>query len=83
MPPAEYTSTAVTATAGDYELNAKGRIIRFDGYTRVLAPMGRKGEDTVLPDLQEGDALALVELDPAQQALNPVQPVYWKVKEWD
>ena len=24
-----------------------------------------------------------LELDPAQRALNPVQPVYWKVKEWD
>ena len=24
-----------------------------------------------------------LELDPSQQALNPVQPVYWKIKEWD
>lgn len=24
-----------------------------------------------------------LELDAAQQALNPVQPAYWKVKEWD
>lgn len=24
-----------------------------------------------------------LELDPDQQALNPVQPVYWKIKEWD
>ena len=24
-----------------------------------------------------------LELDPDQQALNPVQPVYWKVLEWD
>jgi hypothetical protein len=24
-----------------------------------------------------------LELDPAQQALNPVQPVHWKIKEWD
>jgi hypothetical protein len=23
-----------------------------------------------------------LELDLAQQALNPVQPVYWKIKEW-
>jgi hypothetical protein len=23
-----------------------------------------------------------LELDPAQQALNPVRPVYWKIKEW-
>ena len=24
-----------------------------------------------------------LELDPDQQAMNPVQPVYWKIKEWD
>ena len=24
-----------------------------------------------------------LELDASQQALNPVQPVYWKIKEWD
>jgi hypothetical protein len=24
-----------------------------------------------------------LELDMAQQALNPVQPVYWKIKEWE
>jgi len=23
-----------------------------------------------------------LELDPDQQAMNPVQPVYWKIKEW-
>lgn len=24
-----------------------------------------------------------LELDPDQQAMNPVQPVHWKIKEWD
>ena len=24
-----------------------------------------------------------LELDPDQQAMNPVQPVHWKVIEWD
>ena len=56
MPPAEYTSTTITVGAGDYELAARGRIVRFDGYTRVQPPQGRKGEDTVLPDLAKGDA---------------------------
>ena len=31
----------------------------------------------------DSDGDGRLELDPAQQALNPVQPVYWKVKEWD
>ena len=55
MPAAEYTSTTVTVKAGDYELNAKGRIIRFDGYTRVQPPAGRKGDDSVLPDVKQGE----------------------------
>jgi DNA topoisomerase I len=71
MPDAEYTSTVVTGTAGDYELNAKGRIIRFDGYTRVLAPAGRKNEDAVLPDVQEGESLSLIQLHPAQHFTKP------------
>jgi len=71
MPDAEYTATVVTVTAGDYQLNAKGRIIRFDGYTRVQAPAGRKGDDTVLPDMKEGDALSLNKLDPAQHFTKP------------
>ncbi len=71
MPPAEYTSTVVTTRAGDYELAARGRIIRFDGYTRVLPSGGRKAEDTVLPDVKEGDALTLLKLDPAQHFTKP------------
>jgi len=72
MPDAEYTSTVVTCSAGDYEMRAKGRIIRFDGYTRVQPPAGRKAEDTVLPDMQEGLALLLQKLDPAQHFTKPL-----------
>ena len=71
MPPAEYTSTTITVTAGDYELNAKGRIIRFDGYTKVQPPASRKGDDSVLPDVKEGDELNLKKLDPAQHFTKP------------
>jgi len=71
MTAAEYTSTAVTVAAGEYELNAKGRIIRFDGYTAVQAPAGSKGEDSVLPDIKEGDALTLKKLDPSQHFTKP------------
>ncbi len=71
MPDAEYMSTVVTGSAGTYELNAKGRIIRFDGYTRVLAPAGRKNEDDVLPDVQEGETLSLLKLHPAQHFTKP------------
>jgi DNA topoisomerase-1 len=71
MPPAEYTSTVITVAAGDYQLNIKGRIVRFDGYTKVQPPGGRKAEDTVLPDLKEGDVLSLEQLEPAQHFTKP------------
>ncbi|ADZ91494.1 type I DNA topoisomerase [Marinomonas mediterranea] len=71
MTPAEYTSTSITVTAGDYELKARGRILRFDGYTRVLTPVGKKAEDMILPDIQKGDTLGLNELLPEQHFTRP------------
>lgn len=71
MPDAEYLSTVVTVTAGDFQLNAKGRIVKFDGYTRVQVPAGRKAEDTVLPDMKEGAVLTLDKLEPTQHFTKP------------
>lgn len=71
MPDAEYTATVVTVSAGDYLLNAKGRIIRFDGYTAVQSPAGRKGDDAMLPDMKEGDTFKLIKVDPAQHFTKP------------
>ena len=86
MPAAEYTATTVTAAAGDYELNVKGRVVRFDGFTRVQPPASRKGDDAVLPDMKEGDALSLsiaaasvvakVTRDREMKALAEAHPVY-------
>ena len=71
MPAAEYLSTTLTIAAGDYELTAKGRVVVFDGYTRVLTPASKKGEETVLPDLKEGDSLTIDHLDPSQHFTKP------------
>ncbi|MCV6611101.1 MAG: type I DNA topoisomerase [Amphritea sp.] len=70
MTPAEYTSTRVTVEAGEFELRTKGRILRFDGYTRVLNSRG-KDEDIILPDVQTGDVLTLEQLDPKQHFTKP------------
>ena len=43
----------------------------FDGYTRVLTPASKKGEETVLPDLKEGYSLTLDHLDPSQHFTKP------------
>jgi DNA topoisomerase-1 len=72
MPAAEYLSTTLTVEAAGYELNAKGRVVVFDGYTKVLPPAAKKGqEDVVLPDLKVNDALNLAKLDPSQHFTKP------------
>ena len=53
MPDAQYLSTSVSAESGAYELRVRGRVMQFDGFTRVLPPVSRKkDEDTVLHDFQ-------------------------------
>ena len=71
MPPAEYLSTSVTVAAGDFELRAKGRILKFDGYTKAQPQQSKPGEDDVLPDMNEGEALKLIKLDPSQHFTKP------------
>jgi DNA topoisomerase-1 len=71
MPPAKYLSTTVSVAAGDFELRAKGRILKFDGYTRALPQQSKPGEDAVLPDMAQGEALQLIQLDPSQHFTKP------------
>lgn len=71
MTPAEFTSTSVAVTAAGYELRTRGRIMRFDGFTRVLTPIAKKEEDTVLPEMKVGEILDLQKLDPSQHFTKP------------
>ncbi|MCJ1884489.1 type I DNA topoisomerase [Pseudomonas sp. LA21] len=71
MPPAEYLSTTVSVAAGDFELRAKGRILKFDGYTKVLPQQSKPGEDDVLPEMNQGEAMKLLKLDPSQHFTKP------------
>ena len=71
MTPARYTSTTVTVRAGDFELTARGRNVKFDGFTRVLAPASRRDEDKPLPEYVEGETLRLVDASVVQHFTNP------------
>ncbi len=71
MVPAQYDSTTITVRAGDYDLKARGRILRFAGWTKVQPPQGRKGEDTELPAVQAGEVLNLEKLEPKQHFTKP------------
>ncbi|MEX5615812.1 DNA topoisomerase, partial [Pseudomonas syringae] len=71
MLPAQYLSTTVTVAASDFELRAKGRILKFDGYTRALPQMAKPGDDDVLPDMAQGETLKLNKIDPSQHFTKP------------
>lgn len=71
MTAAEFLSTRITVSAGDFELITKGRILKFDGYTRVMPAKGRAEEDIILPEVNAGDMLTLVDLQPKQHFTKP------------
>ena len=71
MTPAQFLSTRVTVSAGKYELVTKGRILKFDGYTRVMPAKGKGEDDIILPDVKAGDSLELVEFKPKQHFTKP------------
>lgn len=71
MPPAQYDSSTLTVSAGDYTLKAKGRILRFDGWTKVLPQIGKNPEDQELPSVTVSEKLALKEVQPTQHFTKP------------
>ncbi|GIC75814.1 type I DNA topoisomerase [Moritella sp. F3] len=72
MVPAQYDSTKLTIAAGEYQLTAKGRTMRFPGWTKALPPMSKKSEDeNNLPVLEAGEKLELIAVDPLQHFTKP------------
>ena len=71
MPPAEYLSTSLVVESGAFELRTRGRILVFDGYTRIHPPAPKKKEDVALPDIAVGETLNLEKLDPSQHFTKP------------
>jgi DNA topoisomerase-1 len=69
MTPARYKSSTVKVHADKYEMRIRGRIMEFDGYTRVLS--ANKEGDVELPDMKVGDMLTLQNLDPVQHFTKP------------
>lgn len=71
MTAAEYNSTTVTAQAGDFLLKAKGRTLRFDGWTKVQPQLAKNNDDKMLPAVKLEDMLHLLELKPTQHFTKP------------
>jgi DNA topoisomerase-1 len=80
MTPAIFDQTAITVTAGQYDLKATGSIMRFHGFMKLYvestddqAPA--ESAELTLPDLREGEKLILKEILPAQHFTQP--PPYY------
>jgi len=70
MTAARYTVSTLTIGAETFDLKAKGRVMQFDGWTRVH-PQLSKGDDKHLPDLSVGEVLTLEKLNPSQHFTKP------------
>lgn len=71
MTAAEYNSTTITVQAGDFLLKAKGRTLRFDGWTKVQPQVSKNNDDKILPVVKLDEILNLLELKPAQHFTKP------------
>jgi len=71
MTDAEFTSSTLLASCGDFELKAKGRVIRFDGHLRAMTAQAKNEDDHLLPDLKAGDVLTLDHVEPKQHFTKP------------
>jgi DNA topoisomerase I len=70
MTPAIFAVTNVQVQAAQGIFKAQGKILKFDGYRRVLPP-GGKQEDALLPPLAEKQPLDLLDLVPTQHFTQP------------
>jgi len=75
MGPAVFDVTTVDIKGGNYLFRATGSVMRFPGFTKVYIE-GRdnneeKEENGLLPELQQGDALEMHSLNPAQHFTQP------------
>jgi DNA topoisomerase-1 len=70
MTPAVFAVTNIDVKAADGVFKAQGKILKFDGYRRVLPP-GGKQEDALLPALREQQLLDLLNLNASQHFTEP------------
>jgi len=70
MTNARYQNTTLTIAKGDYQLEAKGRVMLFDGFTTLLGRSGDK-DQVELPNCKSGDTLELKDIITNQHFTTP------------
>ncbi|WP_367680450.1 type I DNA topoisomerase [Candidatus Fukatsuia anoeciicola] len=71
MSAAIYDSTTLIVQALDYQLKAKGRTLRFDGWTKIIPTLNKSNKDCTLPVINIGSILYLKKLQPNQHFTKP------------
>jgi DNA topoisomerase-1 len=72
MSPAEFEATTVEIDAGDCSFKATGNRLIFKGYLEVMGKTDEKeDQDALLPKIEEGEVLDLIELRPTQHFTQP------------
>ena len=71
MTPAIFDTVSVEIEAGDYGIRASSSQIKFMGYKKYMMIQKKKRLKNPIPDVTEGEALALVELKPEQHFTQP------------
>ena len=78
MTPARYQSVTTTVEApasGDdsntFQMKIQGRVLKFDGYTKVYSVQGRGDKEQLLPEFEVGEALINQGLEKVQHFTKP------------
>ncbi|MBK4775411.1 type I DNA topoisomerase [Candidatus Pantoea edessiphila] len=70
MPEAKYELTILTAKAGEYQLKSSGKILKFDGWHKILP--NKRYKNHRLFDVNIGDNIYLKNLNPSQHFTKPL-----------
>ncbi|MDT9587513.1 MAG: type I DNA topoisomerase [Candidatus Arsenophonus melophagi] len=71
MKAAQFAATTVTVQAGEFTLKAKGRILHFDGWTKIMSAFHADDQDKILSMIKIGNKFKLKQLTPSQHFTKP------------
>ncbi len=72
MASATFDQTTIDIEAGDFLLRSVGSILKFEGFLKLYGKdSGLSDDDKLLPELQEGDLLKLISIEPKQHFTQP------------
>lgn len=70
MSPAIYNRATADIAAGNCIFRARGRELVFPGYLKLMGTRNRK-DDQILPDLEEGQEVGVIDIIPSQHFTKP------------